>query len=310
MPGEPESQPSQALQGRLQGINGQDYAAYQSLLGHYTYPNFDLAIEQIPKDPYAPPHTGVYRLRVAWSDTGLSSELNSPRTRSVAARDYLARRFFTESQRICPGRRGTGYSGVITLSEPGQEILDRSSVAFDDEAVEIRFFIGLPGRGRSVDATTAATMLLEELPEIVEASLLAGALDQEALNRHIAAAEDYAAVQQQLEELNLVAFIANGAVLPRASGVDQKPLDLKSAVPFVTPVSMQIVLSLPHAGHVLFSTWASLFHILMAMSVGLNWISYLVVFLFLFLAVWLPCCVSDIVFPLLFVKERQSQDSK
>jgi hypothetical protein len=65
----------------------------------------------------------------------------------------------------------------------------------------------------------------------------------------------------------------------------------------------------PHAGHVLFSTWASLFHILMAMSTGLNWISYLVVFLFLFLAVWLPCCVSDIVFPLLFVKEQQSKDS-
>jgi len=59
----------------------------------------------------------------------------------------------------------------------------------------------------------------------------------------------------------------------------------------------------PHAGHVLFSTWASLFHILMALGTGLNWISYLVVFLFLFLAVWLPCCVSDIVFPLLFVKE-------
>ncbi len=65
----------------------------------------------------------------------------------------------------------------------------------------------------------------------------------------------------------------------------------------------------PHAGHVLFSTWASLFHILMAMSTGLSWISYLLVFLFLFLAVWLPCCVSDIVFPLLFVKEQQSKDS-
>jgi hypothetical protein len=61
----------------------------------------------------------------------------------------------------------------------------------------------------------------------------------------------------------------------------------------------------PHAGHVLFSTWASLFHILMAMSAGLNWISYVVVFLFLFLAVWLPCCVSDIVFPLLFVKVKR-----
>lgn len=118
MHSEQPSQPSQVLQGRLQGLNAKDYAAYQSLLGRYTYLQFDLAIEQIPKDPYAPPHTGVYRLRVAWSETGLSPELTAPRTRSVAARDYLARCFFAESRSICPGHRGTGYSGVITLSEP------------------------------------------------------------------------------------------------------------------------------------------------------------------------------------------------
>ena len=60
----------------------------------------------------------------------------------------------------------------------------------------------------------------------------------------------------------------------------------------------------PHAGHVLLSTWASLFHIIMAIGQSLNWVSYLVIFIFLFLAVWIPCCVSDIIFPLLFVKEE------
>lgn len=59
----------------------------------------------------------------------------------------------------------------------------------------------------------------------------------------------------------------------------------------------------PHAGHVLLSTWASLFHILMAMGKILNVVSYLVIFIFLFLAVWVPCCFSDIVFPLLFAKD-------
>jgi hypothetical protein len=61
----------------------------------------------------------------------------------------------------------------------------------------------------------------------------------------------------------------------------------------------------PHAGHVLLSTWASLFHIMMAIEKSLDWISGIVVFIFLFLAVWLPCCISDIVFPLLFVKEQK-----
>lgn len=61
----------------------------------------------------------------------------------------------------------------------------------------------------------------------------------------------------------------------------------------------------PHSGHVLLSTWASLFHIIMALEGSLNWFSYIVIFAFLFLAVWIPCCVSDIVFPLLFVRKSK-----
>jgi hypothetical protein len=63
----------------------------------------------------------------------------------------------------------------------------------------------------------------------------------------------------------------------------------------------------PHAGHVLISTWASLFHIIMAKGQGMSWLIYAAIFVFLFLAVWVPCCVSDIVFPLLFVKEGKDQ---
>ena len=63
----------------------------------------------------------------------------------------------------------------------------------------------------------------------------------------------------------------------------------------------------PHAGHVLLSTWASLFHIIMAIGQGLNWFSYIIIFLFLFLAVWLPCCISDIIFPLLFVSSTDEK---
>ena len=63
----------------------------------------------------------------------------------------------------------------------------------------------------------------------------------------------------------------------------------------------------PHAGHVILSTWASLFHIIMAMGGRLGWFSYIAVFFFLFLAVWIPCCVSDIVFPLLFVKKAKER---
>ena len=59
----------------------------------------------------------------------------------------------------------------------------------------------------------------------------------------------------------------------------------------------------PHSGHVLLSTWASLFHIIMALGSSPSLSSYIVIFFFLFISVWIPCCISDIVFPLLFLKE-------
>jgi len=62
----------------------------------------------------------------------------------------------------------------------------------------------------------------------------------------------------------------------------------------------------PHAGHVLLSTWASLFHMIMGKIEIVTWFSYATIFIFLFLAVWIPCCVSDIVFPLLFVKDNKT----
>ncbi len=66
----------------------------------------------------------------------------------------------------------------------------------------------------------------------------------------------------------------------------------------------------PHAGHVLISTWASIFHIIMARGEDLTFFAYAAVFVFLFIAVWVPCCISDIVFPLLFAGERHHKHEK
>ena len=60
----------------------------------------------------------------------------------------------------------------------------------------------------------------------------------------------------------------------------------------------------PHAGHVLLSTWASLFHMTMALGADVSVLTMGLITVFLFLAVWVPCCTSDIAFPLLFSKAR------
>jgi len=68
----------------------------------------------------------------------------------------------------------------------------------------------------------------------------------------------------------------------------------------------------PHAGHVLLSTWASLFHILMALGTTINPLLGIIIFLFLFISVLVPCCLSDIIFPMLFIKNKnlKGQDIK
>jgi len=63
-----------------------------------------------------------------------------------------------------------------------------------------------------------------------------------------------------------------------------------------------------HSGHVLLSTWASLFHILMAIGQTVSLIIIFPIFLFLFIAVWVPCCLSDIIFPLLFVPAKDTRE--
>lgn len=244
------ARPVEALRLRLAGLDGKDYGAYQSLLGTFAYPRFTLSLDRIPKDPFAPPGTGSFRATVPWKEAGFADRLLASRTAAVALRDFLARRFHEACARLSPGRRGTGNSGLVTIAEPGQSILERSSIRADGGAVEARFFIGLPAGGRRVDARTARTMLLEELPRIVEASLFRASADRDALERHVRAAEDAEHLRGRLPALGLVAFVADGAVLPRASGVDPRPLREGRFLPFRSPESLRVSVELPHAGPV------------------------------------------------------------
>ena len=243
-------QNQEILKHKLASLDKQDYGAYQSLLGEYEFPLFKLIIQQIPKDPYAPPHTGIYRIQVRRDDARVVNRDLPSHTRQVAFRDFLARHFFHCSERVAGKVRGTGYSGIITVNEPGQAILDRNSVVVNDDLIEVRCFVGLPSHGRDIDAGLAQKMLFEELPEIVDASLLEENVDPQALDRHIATAEDEEHLRNQLEPMGLVAFIADGAVLPRASGTSDQPLPADQAIAFTAPDSLAVEIDLPHAGRI------------------------------------------------------------
>lgn len=241
-------QSSRLLDTILKGIGGKDYGAYQSLKGEYSYPDFKLIISQIPKDPYAPPHTGIYRILLSHGFLGISPKVFESKIAGIAYRDYLARSFSSAAESIARRGRGTGYSGVITLDTPSQAILERSAVVFTENGIEVRFFIGLPARGRKIDAGVAAAMLGEELPLIVETAF--ASLDAGTVKRHIETAEDSEFLRSQLGKKGLVAFIADGAVLPRRSGASDEPMTEDTVVPFYSPESLRVSIELPHTGTV------------------------------------------------------------
>ena len=239
------------LKQKLAAIDKQDYANYQSLLGCYDFSLFKLIVQQIPKDPYAPPHTGIYRLQVQRSDERIINFKIDSKVQMVAFADYLARVFYNASERISKGIRGTGFSGLITLNQPGQAILERNNVVITDDLIEVRCFIGLPGEGRIATADIAEHMLLTELPEIVESSLLKKNIDLDALQKHIETAEDADYLRNKLDSLGLIAFIANDSILPRESGSSDKPMsDEHAAIPFTAPESLSMEIEFPHAGRI------------------------------------------------------------
>lgn len=243
-------QPSHVLKQKLSRIDGSDYGAYQSLKGTYSFDLFNLTISQIPKDPYAPPHTGIYRVLIARNDSRVIALRTDTKDQNIACADFLARRFFEGGNRVSPGPRGTGYSGIITINQPGQEILERNSVVISGDSIEIRCFLGLPAEGRKIRSTLAEKMIFEELPAIIRDALRGEEMDRQDLERHISAMEDAEYLRKQLETLDLIAFIADGSLLPRESGISGKPLTDRNAVPFVSPVSLSREIDLPHKGKI------------------------------------------------------------
>jgi predicted ABC-class ATPase len=238
----------EVLKYKLESINEKDYGAYQSLKGEYDYSQFKLLIDQIPKDPYAPPHTGIYRVIVKNNFINQFNYIFNTKISEIAFRDFLARNFYNATVKNSKGRRGTGNSGIITIAKPGQAILERNSVIVNKEIIEVRFFIGLPANERKINSQICKVMLFEELPEIIALALFPENLDMRGLEQHIKTAEDAECLRSRLESLNLVAFIADNSILPRKSGISDEPLDRNRVFPFKSPESLRVEIDLPHSG--------------------------------------------------------------
>lgn len=236
------------LRAELARIDRRPYPAYKDLRGAYALGDLTLAIDHVQGDPFAAPS----RLRLRLPRRGaLDPALDgASAARRVALADFLARRAARAIDAAVrggrAGRQGSGKSGEIRLDAPGAEVLERSACRLTDDWAELRLSAGLPAAGRTVLGHEAAALLLDILPGIALAALRLDPDDVAAARRHCDAVEDARALRDQLAARGLVAFVADGAILPRASGVSQRPLG--GAVPFAAPPELRVTLAAPHAG--------------------------------------------------------------
>lgn len=236
----------EALRCLLLRIDGRGYKAYKELKGLWQFPEFDLRVDHVQGDPFAAPSRVRVILPPDYTRLPPGSCEAGPRALGTGA--LLARRFSQVAHRHAP-REGTGRSGEIRMEAPGQEVLRQTAVTVEPNGtVEARFTVGLPARGRRVMGGAAVILLLEALPRIVGESLRVEALGEEEILRHALANEDADALREALQEKGLVAFVANGAVLPRESGVSQEPLATQAAIPFQSPPELQVEIRRPNGG--------------------------------------------------------------
>ena len=241
----------------LAQIDGRQYPAYHDLESSNGWTNeaagFTLFVGRAQSDPFAPPTR--CRLIVSASTAQFPQSLYSNKVRAIALTDYLQRALYTNCQSMgaSAGLNGKSWSGPkggdVQIMEPCQHVLEQSAVSIDPRTGDVcaQVTINLPARGRTVLGQMADEIFDRTLTTLVEQSLRFPALNANRLEAHVDSVEDQHWLQGQLESHNLVAFVRNGAILPRASGVDDRPMTGTGVILFQSPPRLQVSFSLPNA---------------------------------------------------------------
>ncbi len=229
----------------LESIDGKGYKAYKRLRGQYKFNGFTLSIDYVQGDPYASP--SKIRVTVPGEKAGFPSRIYDLQHKRRAVVDFLSRTVFKNIYEIYNRVGGSGKSGLLSIGYCGQEIIERNYIIINKNKVEARLKVGLPARGRRVLGRKAKDILLKAIPKIVNASLFFKAISQQKLFEQVELAEDQHYLRNELEKKKLVSFIANGSILPRESGVSQRPMRDR-AIAFKSPKKYEVEINLPNYG--------------------------------------------------------------
>ena len=213
----------------LERIDGKGYAAYRDIKGEYECKDYSLCIDHAQVDPFAP--ASKVRVRVKEAMHQIPKDLWDSRIKRIAVSDFLTRAFRENIRRFYDGVGGSGKSGLLVIDDCGMQMIERTSVIIHEKEIEVRFEVGLPAAGRKVLGKSAAQIFCKALPQIVEASIFYKNINQKALAKQVELIMDQQVIREELKKRNLVAFVANGAILPRENGISQRPLNTE-CVPF------------------------------------------------------------------------------
>lgn len=237
---------SEELRQQLRSINRKSYPAYKGLKGLYHFGNYILSIDHVQGDPFASPsHVSI---QISHRDAGFPVEYYKDTLTGTTLCDYLTRQFEKQVSQYSFRAKGSGKSGLLTVSHCGQEILFRTACEITEKGITARFFVGFPANGRTINATELEKIFFDFLPVCIQKSFFYSSLNAKELQNYIELAEDQEFIRQTLPAKNLCAFIADGSILPRESGISSRPM--KASVPFTSPDSLRISINLPHKGKI------------------------------------------------------------
>lgn len=240
----PQQGDSELLKSTLERIAGKGFAAYRDLEGTYAFDGYELTIGHVQRDPFAPP--SKITVTVPQDMAGFDEGLYSAPHRRIALEDHVLREFGQELAKNAFDFADFIKGGAFSVSRPGPEVIERSACSIDGVGVAMRFEATFPARERSIATREFEEMFFTALPRIVRDSLLAVSYPEGELQAVVDLADDQQAIRDELGKRDLVAFIADGAILPRETGISQRPM--ADAKPFSSPESLRVTIETPHAG--------------------------------------------------------------
>lgn len=231
------------LKRELEKIDGRGYKTYKTLEGQYSFEDYILSIDHVQGDPFASPS----RIRVIVnSNNNFPKNLFDEKYKKITICDFLTRLFSKNIYKYGEKVFGSGKSGLIEISKCYQQVIERTSIIINNEKIEARFYVGFPARGRSVLSKELEKILFNIIPNIVKNTLIYNNINIKALNDKLKLLEDQEFIRKQLKDKKLIAFIANNSILPRESGISQKPL--KDGKKFISPKELEVEFNTPNRG--------------------------------------------------------------